>query len=211
MIINQSEELVQEMKSLDITDKDFEYLYIQQGSISHIKERKLWEKEYNEKLYYIYDQIKEMLPDKCDNILDIGGGLGGIDIVLNDHYKGCHIEIIDGKNDKPIVIEHDKTFSNHEVTKSFLKRNGVEKYKLSAPGEYKPNKKDLIISYSAYCFHIEPNIYLNDVLNSCHKETVLILTIRKNSGYEDILSKYFYIDQQKSEGNKKVITKCLPI
>lgn len=174
------------MYRYNIEPKHYEYLYIQRGSIASIKNYDKWKVAFDTYHDDLYELIRPFLPDlhKPPSILEIGSGLGAVSIMLNNHYKGkCHLELIDGKNDDPVVVYHNETFNNHTVSEDFLNKNGVNNFTLSTPNFQTETKKDLIVSFSAYCFHIEPKVYLKLLEKSFKPNTVCIFNVRRSSDY----------------------------
>lgn len=169
-----------------INDDAYKYLYIQRGAISDVKGRKDWEAAFNEHTSFQYETIKDYLPENCQNVLNIGSGLGGLDVLISQHYDGKpHFELLDGSNDDPIVMNHNWTFNNHKVSEKFLKENGMDNFTLSSPNNYIGNRKDLIVSMSAYMFHIEPEEYLDLLEKSFKPGTVCIFKVRRSTDYLD--------------------------
>jgi len=190
------------MYNFIVDDSHHDYLYVQCGDIAHIPDRYNWHTAYNRRMNRLYESLKPFLPAKCDNILDIGSGLGGIDVLLSKHYSGnASVELLDGESDQPIVNRHAETFSNHAVMSDFLSKNGVENFSLSSPQKYDIKPRDLIVSFSAYCFHIDVDKYLKLITESAHADTVCIFRIRDGKNYLETLKKYFphtrIVNQQK--------------
>ena len=173
---------------MDINDKEFEYLVLQHGKISDCSsDRKLWEHKYEQSLYDTYSTMKNSLPSNVEHILDIGGGLGGIDaLLIKEHYTHQPtVWILDGLADAPTHIKADQTFSNSAVASEFLQRNGVNKVGFINPNLARqspefggPVKFDLIISNASYCFHYGPQEYLEFIKYHSHEDTVMILDVR---------------------------------
>jgi hypothetical protein len=180
------------MYNFTVDDEHFKYLYVQTGDIAHIPDRFNWHTAYNRRMNRLYESLKPFLPKKCESILDIGSGLGGIDVLLSRHYRGgANVELLDGESDRPIVNKHAETFSNHIVMADFLTKNGVENFSLSSPQKYDIKPRDLIVSFSAYCFHIPVDTYLKLITESSHEDTVCIFRIRDGKNYLDVLKQYF--------------------
>jgi SAM-dependent methyltransferase len=175
-----------------IEDIHFQYLVLQRGGLSHIKDLKEFTAGYSQRTHEQFQELLPYIPSSAKKILDIGSGLGGIDVLLSHHYKGAAtVELFDGMDDPPVHKLSYKTFNNMSVAKDFLEKNGVNNYKFSSPGKYEPEKKDLIISKASYCFHYDPHTYINNVILSCKKGTILIFDVRTNRNFEEYLSGFF--------------------
>ena len=116
------------MTPIDIPEEALPYLVAQRGAIDDMKgDMGLWCTKYAETLQSDFDCIEPYLPKRCDTLLDIGGGMSGISILLNAYYGGnLVVALLDGLDDPPAVTRHAETFSNYEVARNFLRINGVE-------------------------------------------------------------------------------------
>lgn len=188
-----------------IDQESYKYLYVQRGSIAHIKDFENWRRAYNKSTWEQYTDIIPHIPSSCSSSLDIGSGLGGIDVLLSKHYgTGCKVELLDGEHYDAVVKRHNQPFSNHAVMRNFLEANGVSNYAISSPETAGPKIHDLIISMSAYCFHIHPDTYIDLVRKSCDRKTICIFRVRKESGYLDYLRQHFrdvYVIKEEKKGD----------
>jgi hypothetical protein len=165
--------------SFVINDEHFEYLSIQRGEISdHRHDRKAWERAYAESIGGIVENVRPHLPAHCQAMLDIGGGLGGVDILLSRLYSTPSVHILDGLEDPPVVRSHASTFNNASVTLDFLAANGVQNAHVYYPRPYPAVQYDLIVSFAAYCFHIPPTTYFDILTEMSHPGTVFIFDVR---------------------------------
>lgn len=167
----------------------FEYLRVQKGSLDKFAhDFQHWHRLYEEDLRNTYEQISAFLPSQCAEVLDVGSGLGGIDVLLLRHYaaldQATRLTLLDGHDDDARVKLHRLTFNNMRVARNFHWKNGtpitmldtvrtdVQKFEREA---------DLVVSFGAWCFHVEPMIYLPQILGSgSHKNTVFILDVRRD-------------------------------
>ncbi len=151
-----------------------------------------------------YEIIKEFLPPRIENILDIGCGVAGIDIMLHGHYKTLgqspHFHLLDKTELNDKVYYGIKNVAAHynslEIARNLLRVNGVEVSKIhtqEATGvPIFPDKKfDLIISLISWGFHYPVSTYLEQVYNLLTTGGTLIIDVRKDQGGEDLLQKKF--------------------
>lgn len=163
-----------------IEPEHFRYLVIQHGSISDQRhDPKMWKKAYEKSLMDIYSSIHPVLPAKCASVLDIGSGLGGIDLLLKQSYRKLHVTLLDGLDCPADVQWHHKPFSNAKVAKDFHEKNGSSDVDCVFPAPDANKKFDLIVSFAAYCFHIPPADYFDVVKYARHADTVCIFDVRK--------------------------------
>lgn len=179
----------------------FEYLVIQRGEVSdHRHEFAAWKKAYQKSLMEIFSSIHPVLPARCRSVLDIGGGLGGVDLHLVAHYGAdTEIVVLDGLDCPPRVVLHCEPFNNAEVTIDFHKKNGNDNIEVVFPAPNPPRKFDLIVSFAAYCFHIPPSEYMEVVKQSMHEDTVLIFDVRRMLRH--------YVEQLIVEFGKPIVLK----
>lgn len=168
-----------------VEDSHFEYLKLQRGRISSLSgDRKAWCEAYEKSLDDDMASMASHLPERCRSVLDIGSGLGGIDVRLNRHYGGgVHVRLLDGTEDEPVVSLHNTTYNSMQVAADFLLKNGVEYFAcysarnaVSAPPD--GSTYDLVVSLQSWCFHYAPDLYLPFVKARCKPGTVLILDVR---------------------------------
>lgn len=173
------------MESLKITREAYPYLVAQRGAIDDMRgDPQIWASRYSETLQSEFRSIENYLPKACDSILDIGSGMGGIDALLNDHFGGdCRVCLLDGVEDEPTVIQHNATFNNMRIAQDYLRANGVRSFSFIDANGASPKaaaRYDLIVSFKSWCFHYEPERYVDLVISACHSQTVLIIDVRRD-------------------------------
>jgi SAM-dependent methyltransferase len=178
------DEVSQLDRPLVVPERALPYLQVQRGAISDMAASR-WPSAYAEMLYSEFDCLEPYLPANCEAVLDVGSGLGGIDILLARHYgDGLSITLLDGHDDRAQVRTHAETFNSMEVAREFLAANGVGNVHCldanSHPLPPAPSFFDLVISLKAWCFHIEPDRYIDWVLrHSIAGETRIIIDVRR--------------------------------
>ena len=167
---------------LSISDEAFRYLAIQRGDINELSDdREQWERAYQASLLRTFASVQPFLPERAPRILDIGSGLGGIDVLLNRHYGGS-VEVcpLDGRDDPALVVEHARTFNSEKATRSFLNSNGVTRVNYFAANALPPPKPfNLIVSFASWCFHYPPVAYLRFAQECLRPGGRLIVDMRR--------------------------------
>lgn len=159
---------------------DYRYLSIQVGELYEWKDDGSWHARYVRHLIERMAKIAPALPQSASSYCDIGGGLCGIGILLNQHFGGeLHVNVIDGDG-PPIMRTHAQPFSSHEQTLSFLRQNGVRKCDVWSPDDRPQIKFDLITSFRAWCFHFPPLVYLEWVMEHLEPSGRLIVDVRND-------------------------------
>jgi hypothetical protein len=71
------------VRRIEVSDPAYEYLAVQVGALSDLRHiRPTWELEYHRILRTRLGEILPHLPKSPKTIMDIGSGLGGIDVLL---------------------------------------------------------------------------------------------------------------------------------
>jgi SAM-dependent methyltransferase len=170
---------------IQIPKQAIKYIKLQRTNI-WINARKKFEKD----IKFDFDTIKDFLPKKVKNILDIGCGLGMIDLLLYKYYGAVNLFLIDKTelNYKDLHYGYDEKgrfYNDNNINFEFLKSNGV---KVNNIYFHEANntipfrvKFDLIISTLAWGFHFPVRVYLDEVYDKLRKDGVLIIDIRKGT------------------------------
>ena len=158
------------------------YLEVQQGKLWELRGTPLWDREYQRRMAGLLENIKTAFPARCARLLDVGSGLGGIDILISRNIDPAPaVWLLDGIANRPEMRRHAEPFNNMEVAGRFLRDNGVELAGFLGPKEAIAHRGipcDLITSFGAWCFHIEPGVYLPFVRRSLNPGGRLIVEVR---------------------------------
>jgi len=165
------------------------------------------ENKINDEFLKEFNSIKNYLPKNSKNILDIGCGLGVINIYLNDYYsKKLYFTLID-KNyvDKKVAYgfnNSSESYNKLEITKDFLILNGfkTEQLRLINADEnfVLNNKYELIISLFSMGYHYSIKNYIDIIKKNSTKSTKVIF---------DLSMEYNELNEVKKYFNKVVIIK----
>lgn len=171
-----------------VTPAAFQFLRIQQGHISKLSHGpKVWHAAYRKQLLDTLEAIDRFIPRPLTSVMDIGGGMGGFDALLNFVQPGLDVTIVDGMKCNPEVGKRDEPYSNSVAAEEFLRENGVARPRLidwraamdkpaAIAGGLPP--LDLIISLQAWCFHFPPATYMKFALAASRPGTVWIVDVR---------------------------------
>jgi SAM-dependent methyltransferase len=180
-----------------VPDDAYPYLVIQRGAIDQLRDDpKAWTHRYCDELQSEYYAIAPYLPPNVHAILDIGSGLGGLDILLSRHYDhGVQVTLVDGVDDEPQVKTHRATFNSMAIARAFLRANHVTRVDhIDANDPNRRSKRDyqLAISLRAWCFHVEPAVHLEMVAEAMPTDATLIVDVRRDKPeWEEQLSAEF--------------------
>lgn len=166
-----------------VEDQHFRFLVLQRGALADLAgDRDAWAAAYVESLERDMVDVRPALPVR--SLLDVGGGLSGISVLINrESGGGLHTCILDGADDEPRVRRHDETFSSMTTASDFLRKNGVVDVEWRPPckdGQPDPVRYDLILSLQAWCFHFPPEAYIDLVEDCVGDGTAVILDVRRD-------------------------------
>ena len=154
------------------------------------KVERLFESEFN--------LISQYLPKNLNNILDVGCGLGVIDIFLNRFYKkNLNFYLLDkNKIDKKIKYGFSEDYESYNVleeTKNLLLNNDLNESSINIIDVDKKieikQKIDFVISLKSMGYHYPFENYLKLFSNCCTKQTIFIFDISDNQNH--LLGDYF--------------------
>ena len=146
-------------------------------------------------------KFKKLLPNNVKNILDIGCGIGAINIFLNNFYNGsANFHLID-KNYVSKKVIYGYRESNAEgyndllLTKEFLKKNSINENSISTydidKDRLKEIKYDLVISLISWGYHYPLEVYINYLRENSNEETIYIFDIAEEYVSTEDVNKYF--------------------
>ena len=148
-----------------------------------------------------FDRFKSYLPNPVNNILDIGCGVGAINIFLNKFYENRPKFHLLDKNyvSNKIVYGFKKSktegYNNLEVTKKFLEANDINLKNIytydADKNELKAIKYDLVISLVSWGYHYPIETYIKYLKESSNEKTVFIFDIADEYVSIEDVKKYF--------------------
>lgn len=151
-----------------------------------------------------FELIKPYMPAVCKKIIDIGCGIGGIDVLISEHYKNdIQIDLFDFPeqneqyNEKIQYGFNDKYlgYNSFDQTEKFLKANGITKYNLidasygSLP--FYTDEYDIVISLLSCGYHYPVKTYIEGIVDIISTKGILILDIREGTDGIKEVEKYF--------------------
>jgi SAM-dependent methyltransferase len=162
--------------------------------------RRAIRRRYDADMRAEYASLREWLPERPEAILDVGCGLGGIDILLFEHYKrerALHFYLLDRTQTDTGITYGFKSradfYNSLELTRHMLVKNGLPAESLTTiearddNGIDLPGRVDLVISLISWGFHYPVATYLKRSHELLLPGGRLILDVRKNvDGLQEI-------------------------
>ena len=152
-------------------------------------------------------------------ILSIGGGVGGLELLIGKKYN-CSFSFIE-KNyiSKKVVYGWDSInnegYNDLNLLKSFLLENDMNKDRFDIfdyDQDILPNKKfDIIISLYSLDYHYDFNIYYEYLKKVSHKQTLLIFDTIKAESFKNFFNKVQIIKNDDETVHKSKRIMCTGI
>ena len=144
------------------------------------------------------EAIKDYLPKNVENIMDIGCGLGIINIYLNQIYNNQPNFFLLDKNriDKEIKYGFSSEYESYNdlnQTKNLLLNNNINfLHTIDVEKDIKiENKIDLVISLKSMGYHYPIDQYLKLFRTCCDDNTCFIFDVSEGYYNASLLKKYF--------------------
>ncbi len=137
---------------------------------------------FENKSYRDFDTIKEWIPNRTDSILDIGCGIGGVDIPLAWYTKCSCVTIIDGDGTggkKTSYSAESEAWADRELARSLISYNVECEVRAFPPDPSLTIEADLIISLKSWGHHYPVNVYIDLVKRSLRPLGRVIMDIRR--------------------------------
>lgn len=182
--------------------------------------------ENSESIAYSFFKIFEkkaisLLPHittDCSSILDIGCGLGVLDLFLWHELNKPKLYLLDktwvDENIWYLFTNKAAFYNSLELTNQFLVRNDVTRESirtLNASDDFnipiKANSVDLIVSSLSWGFHYPLSTYMDGVQRVLREDGIIIVDTRKGTGAEQELKKNFKTEIIEETGKVKTF-KC---
>lgn len=135
--------------------------------------------------------------------MDIGCGIAGIDVLIDQHNKGSDLEIYlldKSKVDKKIDYGYNKSssfYNSLSIARSLLIENGIDASRIHTQEVddsckiHFNEKFDIIISLISWGYHYPVSTYLDQVYEMLKKGGILIMDIQnKYEGFDEIERKF---------------------
>ena len=145
-------------------------------------------KSYYDRMREEFKTLENHINHKDKNFLSIGGGMGGLEVILNNNCEVNFFDFIERNFvSKKIVYgwsdNNSEAYNNLNLQTEFLVKNGLpmEKFKVfDFDKDSLPSKKfDVVISLYSLDYHYDFNQYAKYLKDNTHNESKIIFdTVR---------------------------------
>ena len=166
---------------------------------------KAYFKDMNEE----FKTFENRMNHKDKNILSIGGGMGGLEVILNNNCEVNFFDFIERNFVSKKVVygwssNNSEAYNNLNLQTEFLIKNGLSKEKFNVydfDNDTLPSKKfDAIISLYSLDYHYDFNLYLEYLKKNTHNESKIIFDTTRPDFFKGTFKEVTIL----SERNKRV-------
>ena len=145
-------------------------------------------KSYYNRMHEELKTFEKYIDHNDKNVLSIGGGIGGLEVILNNNSEVNFFDFIERNFVSKKVVygwssNNSEAYNNLNLQSEFLIKNGLSKTKFKVfdfDKDTLPSKKfDVVISLYSLDYHYDFNQYAKYLKENTHKESKIIFdTVR---------------------------------
>ena len=173
-------------------------------------------KAYFEDMHQEFESINFAIEPYNKNLLSIGGGLGGLELVINKKFNVKSFTFIERNYVSKKVKygwdnKNNEAYNDLTVQRKFLTKNGMESSKFKIfdydNDQLPKDKFDIIISLFSLDYHYDFTIYLEYLKNNTHKESKIIFDTIRPDYFKNIFNEVIILkDRTKTiHGSKRIM------
>jgi len=157
-------------------------------------------KSYYNRMNEEFKIFEKHIDHNDKNVLSIGGGMGGLEVILNNNCEVNFFDFIERNFVSKKVVygwsdNNSEAYNNLNLQAKFLAKNGLSKTKFKVfdfDKDTLPSKKfDVVISLYSLDYHYDFNQYAKYLKENTHKESKIIFdTVRPDffkSVFKDVI------------------------
>ena len=173
---------------------------------------KLIGRKYFEVMSKEFSTIEKFIDPNDKSFLSIGGGLGGLELIINQNFKNKNYYFIERNYISKKVkygwggMENQEAYNDLDLQKIFLEMNEMTKDQIKIFDYDKDNlpekKFDVIISLLSLDYHYDFNIYLEYLKKVSKSNTKIIFDTIRAEYFKNIFSKVEIIRSDTSTVHK---------
>ena len=155
---------------------------------------------YYDRMSEEFKTLENHIDHNDKNILSIGGGMGGLEVILNNNCEVIFFDFIERNFVSKKVVygwssNNSEAYNNLNLQTEFLIKNGLSEKKFKVydfDNDTLPSKKfDVVISLYSLDYHYDFNQYAKYLKENTHKESKIIFdTVRPDffkSVFKDVI------------------------
>jgi hypothetical protein len=169
--------------------------------------------EYGREIEATFATFRDYLPETADNILDIGSGMAGIDVLLGGHYPEATLHLLDKSGVSPRInagfnerAEDFAHYNDFDAAKELLSENGIHNPVVCHDMHRDPFPDqvfDVVISLLSWGFHYPVNTYAPRCFG------VMVVDVRRDTGGEQALTRFGEVSVlHEAQKFRRVLVRC---
>jgi len=173
-------------------------------------------KAYFQNMQQEFETINSAIDLHNKDLLSIGGGLGGLELVINKNFNVKSFTFIE-KNYVSKKVKYGWDNKNNEayndisIQRNFLTKNEMESSRFTIfdydNDQLPKGKFDIIISLFSLDYHYDFKVYLEYLRNNTHKESKIIFDTIRPDYFKNIFNEVIVLkDRTKTiHGSKRIM------
>ena len=173
-------------------------------------------KAYFQNMQQEFETINSAINLHNKDLLSIGGGLGGLELVINKNFNVKSFTFIE-KNYVSKKVKYGWDNKNNEayndisIQRNFLTKNEMESSRFTIfdydNDQLPKGKFDIIISLFSLDYHYDFKVYLEYLRNNTHKESKIIFDTIRPDYFKNIFNEVIVLkDRTKTiHGSKRIM------
>ena len=173
-------------------------------------------KAYFQNMQQEFETINSAIDLHNKDLLSIGGGLGGLELVINKNFNIKSFTFIE-KNYVSKKVKYGWDNKNNEayndisIQRNFLTKNEMESSRFTIfdydNDQLPKGKFDIIISLFSLDYHYDFKVYLEYLRNNTHKESKIIFDTIRPDYFKNIFNEVIVLkDRTKTiHGSKRIM------
>lgn len=169
--------------------------------------------EYGREIEATFATFRDYLPETADNILDIGSGMAGIDVMLGRHYPEATLHLLDKSGVSPRInagfnerAEDFAHYNDFDAARELLAANGIANPVVCHDMHRDPfpdQMFDVVVSLLSWGFHYPIGTY------APRCSGVMVVDVRKGTDGEDALREYGRVTiVHEARKYRRVVVEC---
>tara|TARA_B100000795_G_C22602431_1_gene361789 strand:- start:21 stop:713 length:693 start_codon:yes stop_codon:yes gene_type:complete len=173
-------------------------------------------KSYFENMHQEFESISSAIDPINKDLLSIGGGLGGLELVINEKFNVKSLTFIERNYVSKKVKygwdnKNNEAYNDINIQRNFLIKNGIKSSKFRIfdydNDQLPEGRFDLVISLYSLDYHYDFNIYLDYLKNNTHNNSKIIFDTIRPDYFKNIFKEVIVLkDRTKTiHGSKRVM------
>ena len=166
-------------------------------------------KSYYNRMNEEFKIFEKHIDHNDKNVLSIGGGMGGLEIILNNNCEVNFFDFIERNFVSKKVVygwssNNSEAYNNLNLQTEFLIKNGLSEKNFKVydfDNDSLPSKKfDVVISLYSLDYHYDFNLYVEYLKKNTHNKSMIIFDTVRADFFKDIFKEVIIL----SETTKRV-------